>query len=152
MRLRKSRRTYLSGLMWDIYLYIITSREPVGVREIWRALALSSPSLAQYHINNLQEQNLVIQTPDGRYIADEKARVEALRNFVFLGGRLISRMAFYGSFIFGLFLIYLIFWPIEMVFRDILFITICIFSVSAFFLEAYNQHRGLKKSIHRIKC
>jgi hypothetical protein len=147
---KEPRRLYLSGLIWDIYLYILTSGEPVGVREVWRALRLSSPSLAQYHINNLLRNNLISQTSEGRYIAEEKARVEVLRNFVFLGGRLISRLVFYGAFIFGLLLVYLFSWTIEWTFQDIFVLAVCVFSMLIFSFEAYSQHRGLRKGIQKV--
>ena len=54
----------ISGTTRNIYLYILTSKEPVGVRELSRNLNLSSPSLAQYHINKLMDMNLLKQTRD----------------------------------------------------------------------------------------
>jgi len=42
----------IGGTTWDVYLYILTSKSQ-GVRDIWRGLKLSSPSLAQYHVNKL---------------------------------------------------------------------------------------------------
>ena len=146
---KESGRLYLSGLIWDIYLYILTSGEPVGVREVWRALRLSSPSLAQYHINNLLKNNLISQTSDGKYVAEEKSRVEVLRNFVFLGGRLISRLVFYGAFILGLLMVYLLSWSFKMTFQDIFVVAVCAFSILVFSFEAYGQHRSLRKGIQR---
>ncbi len=97
-----SGKRYLSGVVWDVYLYVITSNEPVGVRDVWRGLRLSSPSLAQYHINHLLDMHLISQIDDGRYVAEEKNRLEVLRSFVLLRGRLVSRMVFYAAFIMGL--------------------------------------------------
>jgi len=139
---------YLSGLIWEVYLYILTSNEPVGVRDLWRGLKLSSPSLAQYHINNLLEAKLIAQTADGRYAAEEKARINILRNFVLLRGRLISRMTFYGAFTLGLFAVYLLVWPLKWDLRDLVVLIVCTFSVLAFFYEAYSQHRGLRTDAH----
>jgi len=93
---------------------------------------------------------LIGQTRDGKYVAEEMRRIEALRNFVLLGGRLISRLVFYGAFILGLLVVYTVLWPIEWNFRDALVLIVCIFSVVAFLLEAYNQHRGLRKSIQKV--
>ncbi len=139
---------YLSGVVWEVYLYILTSNEPVGVRDVWRGLKLSSPSLAQYHINNLLEAKLITQTADGRYAAEEKAKIDVLRNFVLLRGRLISRMTFYGAFILGLFMVYLLVWPFKWELRDLVVLIICIFGVAAFFYEAYSQHKGLRTDAH----
>jgi len=142
---------HLSGVIWDVYLYILTSNEPVGVREVWRGLNLSSPSLAQYHINNLLEARLITQTADGRYATEEKAKIDVLRNFVLLRGRLISRMTFYGAFILGLFAVYVAVWPIKWDLRDVVVLTVCVSGILAFFYEAYSQHKGLRTDAHLQK-
>ncbi len=133
----------VSGTAWDIYLYILTSDKPTGIREIWRSLHLSSPSLVQYHINRLQEMKLIEQTTDGRYQANEIERIGALRNFVMLRGRLVPRLVFYGALLLGVFITYLLFWPFRWDFRDLVVLAVTIFGTAAFFFEAYNQHRGL---------
>ena len=143
-------RRYLSGVLWDVYLYIITSNEPVGVRDVWRGLELSSPSLAQYHMNRLVDMKLISQTEDGRYVAEEKNRIVILRNFVLLRGRLISRMIFYGAFVLGLLLVYLILGPLQWSYRDLLLISLCLFCLGVFSYEAYSQYRGVKKGVLRI--
>jgi len=143
-------KRYLSGVIWDIYLYILTSNEPVGVREIWRGLKLSQPSLVQYHINNLLEMGLITQNREGKYIVEEKARIDILRSFLLLRGRLISRMTIYGAFLLGLLMVYLFAWPINWSFRDLLVLFVCLFSSSIFFFEAYNQHKSLRKDVQRV--
>lgn len=144
---RKAGR-YLSGVIWEVYLYILTSNEPVGVRDVWRGLSLSSPSLAQYHINNLLEAGLISQTRDGRYLAEEKAKLDVLRNFVLLRGRLISRTIFYGAFTLGLFIVYLSVWPFKWDMRDFVVLIICTVSMVGFFYEARSHHKGLRMDAH----
>jgi hypothetical protein len=95
--MKRENRTNISATTWNVYLYILTSREPVGVRDVWRELKLSTPSLAQYHVNKLLELNMIIQTREGKYVASEEKRVEALRSFVLLYGKLIPRLVFYGA-------------------------------------------------------
>ena len=73
-----SGKRYLSGVIWDVYLYVLTSNEPIGVRDVWRGLRLSSPSLAQYHINHLLDMHLIAQTDEGRYVAEEKKSARSL--------------------------------------------------------------------------
>ena len=150
MEKSRSGRRYLSGVVWDVYLYILTSNEPVGVREIGRGLNLSSPSLAQYHVNHLLEMKLISQTKDGRYVAEEKSKLEALRNFVLLRGTLISRMIIYGAFTLGLTLFYILTWSIEFSFRDLFVLAIGIISTCIFFYEAYSQHRGIRTGVQRV--
>ena len=138
-----SKRTSVAGTTRDVYLHIVTSEKPQGVREIWRALSLSSPSLAQYHINKLMEQALIEPSPDGKYQVNEIERIDALRDFILLRGRLIPRLMFYGALLVGIFFTYLVFWPIRWDFRDLVVIAISLFSIIAFFYEANNQHKGL---------
>lgn len=134
----------VSGTTWDVYLYILMSKEPSGVREVWRMLKLSSPSLAQYHINKLLDLKLIEAASDGKYRVNEREQVEALRSFVLLRGRLIPRFMFYGALLSGILASYLVFWPFRWDFRDLVVLAVTVFSISAFFFEAYNQYRGLR--------
>ena len=145
-----SGKRYLSGVVWDVYLYVLTSNEPVGVRDVWRGLRLSSPSLAQYHINHLSDMHLISQTDDGRYVAEEKNRLEVLRSFVLLRGRLVSRMIFYAAFIMGLLAVYVLSGSIQWTFRDFVVLTICLFALGSFFFEAYSQHRGIRAGVQKV--
>ncbi len=47
------------GKTWDVYLCVLNSDDPIGVREIWRKLGLSTPTLAQNHVNKLLELRLI---------------------------------------------------------------------------------------------
>jgi hypothetical protein len=138
----------VTGTTWDVYLYVLTSGEPIGVRDIWRSLKLSSPSLAQYHVNKLLELKLIETTPDGKYKANEAEKIDALRSFIRLRGRLVPRLVFYGMIIAGILVSYIILWPFRWDFRDLVVIFISAFSIFALFFEAYNQYRGLGITAH----
>ena len=71
-----SGNKWVHGKTWDVYVCILTSKEPRGVRDIWRKLKLSSPSLAQYHINKLLNLKLIEATPEGKYQINENEQVE----------------------------------------------------------------------------
>jgi len=139
-----SERKNLSGNTWDVYLYVLTSREPIGVRDVWRTLKLSSPSLAQYHINKLLDLKLIEATPEGKYRVNEAEQVDALRSFILLRGRLIPRLIFYGAIVSGVLASYLVLWPFRWDFRDLVVLVISFFSVLTFFFEAYSQYKGLR--------
>ena len=147
--MKRKKEVRLSTVTWNIYLFILTSREPVGVRDIWRRLKLSSPSLAQYHINRLLEFGMIVQTREGKYVASEEKRIEALRSFVLIYGKLIPRLVFYGALIAGILVFYLIAWPIEWNFRDLTVIAIAVISMFAFFFEACIQYNSLKKGVQK---
>jgi len=134
---------WIHGKTWDVYVCILASKEPRGVRDIWRRLKLSNPSLAQYHVNKLLELNLIEATTDGKYKVNENEQVEALRSFLRLRGRLVPRLVVYGALIFGVLASYLILWPLRWDFQDLVTVAVCVFSVMAFLFEAYKQYSGL---------
>lgn len=148
--MKRKNRISMSATTWNVYLYILTSKEPVGVREVWRELKLSSPSLAQYHMNRLLELGVVTKTREGKYVANEEKRVEAVRSFVLLYGKLIPRLVFYGALTVGILVVYIIAWPIEWNFRDLTVIAVAVISIVAFFFEAYIQSRALRKGVLRV--
>jgi hypothetical protein len=135
-----SRR--LSGTTWEVYLYILTS-ETQGIRDIWRGLNLSSPSLAQYHVNKLLELGLLEPSPNGGFQPNEKAQRDALRNFIILRGKLVPRLVFYGALLLGVFVTYVLLWPFRWDFRDFVVIAASLFSITAFFYEAFRQRQSL---------
>lgn len=139
-------RKRLSGTTWNVYLHILTSERPQGVREVWRALNLSTPSLAQYHINKLLEMRLIEPTQDGKYQINGTTQMDTLRGFVLLRGHLIPRLVFYSALMLGILSAYLFFWPFRWDFRDLVVLTVSVFSILAFSFEAYNQYRGLRSS------
>ncbi len=131
------------GKTWDVYLCILTSSAPIGVREIWRALGLSSPSLAQYHVNKLVELKLIETTTGGKYVTNDEERLEALRSFLRLRGMLIPRMVVYAALLSGVLVSYVLFWPWRGDFRDLVTVSVTLFSIAAFLFEAIKQYRGL---------
>lgn len=135
-----NKRIY--GTTYDVYLCILTSNSPVGVREIWRALNLSSPSLAQYHVNKLMELKL-IEPQAGKYVTNDEEQLEALRSFLMLRGMLIPRMVIYAALSAGILTSFLLLYPITWDFRDLVTVAVCLFSIATFSFEAIKQYRGL---------
>ena len=137
----QSKRIY--GKTLDVYLCILTSASGVGVRDIWRQLGFSSPSLAQYHVNKLLDLRLIEADFDGKYIINDQESIEALRSFLLLRGMLIPRLTIYSALLLGLMVSYLSFWPWRGDFRDLATLFIGLFSAAAFLFEAVKQYRGL---------
>jgi hypothetical protein len=80
----------LTGNTAEVYRYAIKQRKPVGVREVQRALKLSSPTLAAYHLDKLEEAGLLKQTSAG-YVVEKLV----LENFVRLRQLLLPKYLFY---------------------------------------------------------
>jgi len=99
--LRDESRDVLHGLTLRVYKFVLKHDGPVGIREVQRALGLSSPTLALYHINKLEEAGLVRKELDG-YVVDRVV----LENLVRLRSFLVPRNFFYTVF-FGSSLVFL---------------------------------------------
>jgi len=84
----------LRGLTLKVYKFILKSDRPIGIREVQRALNLSSPTLALYHMNKLEEAGLIKKELNG-YVADRIV----LENLVRLRRFLIPRNFFYTVFL-----------------------------------------------------
>ena len=82
--------------------------EPLGVRELQRALRFSSPSVAHHHLEKLKDMRLVSRDERGRYMVVEKVDIGILKLFVMIGGKLVPRMLFYAVFLTALLTLYLI--------------------------------------------
>ena len=74
-------------------------RQPVGVREVQRALHFSSPSIAFHHLEQLRELGLVQkQEIGGHYSLVGEVKIGVLRHYVKLGKLLFPRYFFYALF------------------------------------------------------
>ncbi|MBI2184324.1 MAG: winged helix-turn-helix transcriptional regulator [Thaumarchaeota archaeon] len=81
-----------------IYWLLITSSEPLGVREIQRGLGLSSPSVAFHHLDKLVESGLAEKDAHGRYLPVRNVEVSVLQAFAKVGRFVLPRYSFYAAF------------------------------------------------------
>lgn len=88
------QRDVLRGLTLKVYRFILKNDKPVGIREVQRGLNLSSPTLALYHMNKLEEAGLIKKEANG-YVADRII----LQNLIRLRRILIPRNFFYMIFL-----------------------------------------------------
>ena len=137
-------KSSVTGTTRRVYLYILSSRTPVGVRDIWRGLDLSSPSLAQYHINKLLELKLIDIDQFGKVHVNSQNKLDVLQNFLNLRGKVVPRLVVFGALSIGLLIVYILLWPFTGDFRDLIIAAFSLFSASILFYEAYNQNKGLK--------
>lgn len=87
----------LRGNTLRVYVYALKKRK-VGVREVQRALLMSNPSLAQYHLSKLKDMGLVSQT-DGEYEITNEVKVDVMRDFLRVGTLIVPRFIFYAVFV-----------------------------------------------------
>ena len=88
-----NERDILRGNTAQVYRYAIKMGKPVGVREVQKALKLSSPRLASYHLEKLEEAGLLKQTSEG-FIVDKLV----LENFVRFHRLLLPKYLLYFAF------------------------------------------------------
>ena len=101
----------LKGKTLLVYMHILKAgRETVGVREVQRALGFSSPSVAAYHIQKLQDLGL-IENVYGDYRLIKEIKVGVLRSFVSVGGVMLPRFLFYAVLVTSMLVTFLISFP-----------------------------------------
>jgi DNA-binding transcriptional ArsR family regulator len=83
----------LRGSTREVYRFLLKSGKPTGTREIQRALNLSSPSLAAYHLTKLEEAGL-LKKENGNYVIDKVVLEDCIKVSRFL----IPRFLFYALF------------------------------------------------------
>ena len=88
----------LRGNTLRVYWYMLSQNESVGVREVQRAIGMSSPSVASYHLSKLVSLELVEKRPDNSYEVSRIVKVGVLRNFINFRGRFLPRYVFVAIF------------------------------------------------------
>ncbi len=97
----------LNGTTLMVYFALLNKKE-IGVRELQRALSLSSPSVAKYHLEKITKLGLA-ENRNGIYCLLKKAQIPSLASYILIGRNLIPRILFSAVFFTALFAIYLIF-------------------------------------------
>ncbi len=83
----------LKGTTLEVYRFLLKSNKPVGARELQRALNLSSPSLAAYHLTKLEEIGLA-KNENGEFVVSKNLLEDCIKINRFL----IPRYLFYSIF------------------------------------------------------
>jgi hypothetical protein len=94
MRLNDNESTdVLRGNALQIYRLMLKTKKPLGTREIQRALKLSSPSVAQYHLTRLESAGFV-KKEAGNYVIDRIT----LESCIKISRFLVPKYLFYSVF------------------------------------------------------
>jgi DNA-binding transcriptional ArsR family regulator len=87
----------LKGNTLRAYWALLNSEnEVIGVRELQRQLGFSSPALAAYHLNKLEDLGLVVKER-GDYRLVREVKVGILKQFIKLGTFMLPRYALYAT-------------------------------------------------------
>jgi len=89
----------IHGTTLRVYWYLFRNTKPVGVRETQRALSMSSPSTALYHLEKLRELGVTEKDAMGQYFLKEQVQVGTLKMFLKVGRLILPRYLFYAIFL-----------------------------------------------------
>ncbi|MBC7113785.1 MAG: winged helix-turn-helix transcriptional regulator [Candidatus Methanomethyliales bacterium] len=102
----------LKGTTLRVY-WALLKKGSAGPREIMRALNLSSPSVASYHLEKLANLGLVKKEVGGEYVISKEVKVELFSQFIRVAGIALPRYFFYSVLFTTMLIAYLIIYPIE---------------------------------------
>lgn len=94
-----SKESAIHGTTLRVYWYLFKTAKPVGVRETQRALSMSSPSTALYHLEKLRELGVTEKDEMGQYSLKEQVQVGTLKMFLKVGRLILPRYLFYAIFL-----------------------------------------------------
>jgi hypothetical protein len=83
----------IKGNTTRVYLFVLKNG-PCELREVQRALKLSTPSLAFYHLSRLVQSGVISRTEDGRYIVVTDISADLLDGYVKFGRQIIPQFFF----------------------------------------------------------
>lgn len=83
------------GNTLKVYLYLLKHGSS-ELREIQRALDLSSASLASYHLGKLEEAGYVSQDETGKYFAVKDASTKVLEGYSKVGPAVVPQLFFFS--------------------------------------------------------
>lgn len=94
-----TKESEIHGTTLRVYWYLFKNPDPVGVRQTQRALSMSSPSTALYHLEKLRELGVADKNEIGEYLLKEQVQVGTLKMFFKLGHLILPRYLFYAAFL-----------------------------------------------------
>ncbi|MGD2066616.1 MAG: hypothetical protein PVI43_05545 [Candidatus Bathyarchaeota archaeon] len=90
------------GTTLNVYSYVVKQGKPVGPREVMRGANLSSPSLAYWHLQKLENTGLLQKNETGEYVVKEKTSISG---HIWIGRNLVPRLMCYSLFFFSILVI-----------------------------------------------
>ena len=133
----------LRGKTFRVYAYMLMRGKPsYGVREIQRALGLSSPSVAAYHLTKLERMGLVGKRLGEYYVAKE-VDVGVLRQFMKVGRLRFPRCSFYAVLITSMLVTYVLTVPQTFSVHNVVALAVGITSSAFLWFETFKAWREL---------
>lgn len=137
----------LSDVAAKIYVFLLVSREPKGVREISRRLGIPV-STVHYNIKRLEEKGLIKRNGDGYTIA----RTISLKGFVVVGRKLVHKFLLYSLFFLGVAvgeILKVLLFNMDLLESSILTIIVSLTGFGLFLGEALKVYRQIFTDVHQ---
>jgi hypothetical protein len=90
------------GTTLNVYSYVVKQGKPVGPREVMRGVNLSSPSVAYWHLQKLENTGLIEKNGAGEYVVKEKTSISG---HIWIGRNLVPRLMCYSLFFLGILIV-----------------------------------------------
>ena len=87
------------GTTLNVYSFVVKKGKPVGPREVMRGVNLSSPSVAYWHLQKLEDSGLLQKNKRGEYVVKEKTGISG---HIWIGRNLVPRLICYSLFFLGI--------------------------------------------------
>ena len=125
-----------------MYWYIIQQpSHTVGIRQVQRALAFSSPSIAVHHLEKLNDLGLVEKKGTGEYVLLEEVKVGVLKLFTHMGRFLVPRYLFYSVLFSTMFAAYLMLCTMTQITPSFYAVTFSVVAMLIFWVETVRLWR-----------
>lgn len=99
MNLTSSNNQEPEGTTLNVYSFVVKKGKPVGPREAMRGANLSSPSVAYWHLQKLENAGLLQKNRAGEYVVKEKTSISG---HIWIGRNLVPRLMLYSLFFLGI--------------------------------------------------
>jgi DNA-binding transcriptional ArsR family regulator len=103
-----SKESEIHGTTLRVYWHLLKTARPIGVRETQRALSMSSPSTALYHLEKLRGLGVTEKDELGQYSLKQEVQVGTLKMFLRIGHLVLPRYLFYAIFLTTAVIVYVV--------------------------------------------
>ena len=150
----KSSGRELEGITLTVYLYVTQRGNPVGPRDVTKAVGLSSPSVAYRHLEKLEDLGYLQKNEYGEYITKRKAK---LPGYLWIGHRLVPKMWRYSLIFLVIVVVELvvlvIHFPYETFEFKVFFLLLMLITglaLAVFTIEGFLQRKRMRKTVQNV--
>ena len=106
MRVLEDVKSQLRGTTLRVYWHLLQTGESTTARRVQRALGLSSPSVAAYHLEKLMSLEVVKKNTMGDYELGKTVSLDVMSSFVKINQLMLPRYMFYSVYFFTLLVVF----------------------------------------------